>query len=712
MTRIGALALTLILVMVASPVCRAQSRDPIPPRLSVSKALFFQSNPAARLQFLSKLPRQPAGPAQATLQPVSPAFGGAWQTVTPAPASGLTNPLLLTDGTVVFLDYLNGSWYKLTPDIFGSYVNGAWSQIASLPAGYNPLYFASAVLPDGRAIIMGGEYNGNFSAGPVWTSLGAIYDPVANSWTSVSQPSGTGWTNTGPAGSCNGGIGDAASVVLPNGTFMLGASCATPPLDALLNATTLGWSSTGVPDSYQDQQGYTLLQSGKVLTIDVWNPPAAQQYDPGTGLWTTIASTPVSLVDPMACGNYAIGPAVARPDGTVVVFGGNTGCTASPTDPTAIYTPSSNSWISGPNLPAVCGSNGTTSCNLASAPAVMLPNGNILFAANAGYLSAPTHFFEFTSANAINQVADDVNFASSSSAYYYNFLVLPNGQVLATDTSSSVEIYTPTGTANSAWAPAITSVASCVTPGGSYALSGTQLNGLSQGAASGEAVQGASNYPLVGIVNNATQHVFYARTSGHSTMSIAPGQAGSTNFQVASATETGASTLYVVANGNSSVGVAITVSSSCSSSLPALQVTPAVNIAGSGTQGGPFSPSSFSYVLSATSGSVTYSISGVPNWLTPSATSGAASSGTTVTFTVNANANGLVANTYNATITFTNSDTGKGSQNRTATLTVNAPALQVTPATNIAASGTQSGPFTPSSFSRNHAPRGAFFHVC
>ncbi len=699
MNRIGALALTLIVGMVANPACHAQSQDPVPPRLSVSKALFLQNNPAARIQLLSHLPRQPAGPPQVALQAVSSAFGGTWQTTAQAPASGLTNPLLLTDGSVIFLDYLTGAWYKLTPDNTGSYVNGTWSQIASLPSGYSPLYFASAVLPDGRAIIMGGEYNGNFNAGPVWTSLGAIYDPVANTWTSVSPPTGSGWTNASPVGSCNGGIGDAASVVLPNGTFMLGASCAAPPLDALLNATTLGWSSTGVPNSYQDQQGYTLLQSGKVLTVDVWNPPAAQQYDPGTGLWTAIASTPVSLVDPAACGNDAMGPAVMRPDGTVVAFGGNTGCTASPTNPTAIYTPSSNSWIAGPNLPAVCGSNGRTSCTLANAPAAMLPNGNILFAASAGYLSAPTHFFEFTSANAINQVADDVNFASSSSAYYYNFLVLPNGQVLATDTSSSVEIYTPTGAANSAWAPAITSVASCVTPGSSYALSGTQLNGLSQGAASGEAVQGASNYPLVGIVNNATQHVFYARTSGHSTMSIAPGQAGSTNFQVASATETGASTLYVVANGISSVGVAITVSSSCSSSPPALEVTPSTNIAASGTQGGPFSPSSFSYTLSATSGSVNYSISGVPSWLTPSATSGAASSGTTVTFTVNANANSLVANTYNATITFTNSDTGKGSQTRTAALSVNSPALLVAPATNIATSGTQGGPFSPSAFS-------------
>jgi hypothetical protein len=37
-------------------------------------------------------------------------------------------------------------------------VNGTWSQVAS-PSGYSPLYHSSAVLPDGRVIIEGGEFN-------------------------------------------------------------------------------------------------------------------------------------------------------------------------------------------------------------------------------------------------------------------------------------------------------------------------------------------------------------------------------------------------------------------------------------------------------------------------------------------------------------------------------------------------------------------------
>jgi hypothetical protein len=130
-----------------------------------------------------------------------------------------------------------------------------------------------------------------------------------------------------------------------------------------------------------------------------------------------------------------------------------------------------------------------------------------------------------------------------------------------------------------------------------------------------------------------------------------------------------------------------------------LQVTPITNIVTAGNPGGPFTPSSFQYQLSATAGSIDYSISGFPNWLTPSSTSGTASTGTTVTFAVNATANSLSVGTYGpTTITFTNSDTGQGTTTVTATLTVNPPALQVTPATNIVASGTQGGPFSPTSF--------------
>ncbi len=538
----------------ASP--KVQATQPVPPPLSFKRAEFFKNHPAAYAEFLSKLPRHPAGPVQATSHHAAPLTSGTWQvSVNPFPPGGAANPLLLTDGTVLVADGDTPTWYKLTPDINGSYVNGTWTQVASLPVidgtQYAPLYHASVVLPDGRVLIMGGEYND--SGTPTWVSLGAIYDPVANAWTAVTSPSG--WT-----------IGDAESTILADGTYMLAACCNDPDVDALFDASNLTWTSTGAPnagDDYQDEQGYELLPNGDVLTIDIWtNYPNggatnAERYNPSSGTWVSAGNTPVSLVDPAVCGTWEIGPAVLRPDGSVVAFGGNTGCSGDPSDadPTAIYDSSANTWSSGPDVPEVDGQYFT----LADAPAALLPDGNVLFAASPGYGGTPTHFFEFSTSNTIAQVNDTVDYSGSSGAYYYNFLVLPNGQIMSTDFSSLPEFYTPVGSPNSSWAPVISSAPSSVTDGSTYAISGTQFNGLSQGAYYGDDVQGATNYPIVQITNNSTGHVFYARTTDPSNSSVAPGTSVSVNFTVSTTTEPGASSLVVIANGIASTAVTVTV---------------------------------------------------------------------------------------------------------------------------------------------------------
>ena len=65
--------------------------------------------------------------------------------------------MLLTDGTVLVQDSCATDWWRLTPDQHGSYVNGTWTQVASLPTDYAPYSNSSAVLPDGRLIIEGGD---------------------------------------------------------------------------------------------------------------------------------------------------------------------------------------------------------------------------------------------------------------------------------------------------------------------------------------------------------------------------------------------------------------------------------------------------------------------------------------------------------------------------------------------------------------------------
>jgi hypothetical protein len=137
LTAILVMVTTAILVMVTD--VWAQAQDPILPKISVAKALYFRNNPEAWSQFLAGLPRRPSGQLQPT-SPMAPPppFGGTWTAVTPAPEAGLCNPLLLTDGTVIAHVCATGTWYKLTPTNTGDYAGGTWTQIATMPSGYEP----------------------------------------------------------------------------------------------------------------------------------------------------------------------------------------------------------------------------------------------------------------------------------------------------------------------------------------------------------------------------------------------------------------------------------------------------------------------------------------------------------------------------------------------------------------------------------------------
>jgi hypothetical protein len=124
---------------------------------------------------------------------------------------------------------------------------------------------------------------------------------------------------------------------------------------------------------------------------------------------------------------------------------------------------------------------------------------------------------------------------------------------------------------------------------------------------------------------------------------------------------------------------------------PALQVTPASNIVASGTQGGPFSPSSFRYSLSATFGSLNYSIV-TPSWLTASPESGTVTTTSkTINFTINSSARGLQPDTYVNSINFYNTTNNQGNTSRVATLIVSPKQYVVTVRASPSADGTVIG---------------------
>jgi hypothetical protein len=230
-----------------------------------------------------------------------------------------------------------------------------------------------------------------------------------------------------------------------------------------------------------------------------------------------------------------VGPGILLPNGTVFAAGDTPKGAKSAN--TAIYTPAATGagkWTAGPTFP-----NGVSAGDTASA---LLPTGNVLI------LGSDEILYEFNGAT-----LTATKFGAST---YSSIFILPSGQAIVGGSA----LYQASGTSNPAWAPVITTSPPSVTRGQTYSISGQQFNGLSQAASFGDEVETATNYPLVRITNTATKHVFYARTHGHSTMAVATGTAiVSTNFDVSTATETGASTLQVVANGIPSSPVNVSV---------------------------------------------------------------------------------------------------------------------------------------------------------
>jgi hypothetical protein len=492
---------------------------------------------------------------------------------------GAANPLLLTDGSVIIQDAGCPDWWRLTPDSSGSYVNGTWSQIASLPLTYAPLYHSSAVLPDGRVIIEGGEYDyyqGNYFT-PVWSTQGAIYDPRVDAWTPVAPPPSFDFIqNLPPPTPLMQTIGDAQGIVLPNGVFMQ-ADCCTKQ-SALLDADTLTWTPTGAGKfDINDEEGWTLLPNGKVLTVDGYVPfgfpyiptgTNSELYNPHTGTWHSAGSTIVQLWDSgLTCGElkaapptptFEVGPAVLRADGTVFATGSNT-C-AGGSGPTAIYNSQTGEWRVGPVFPVV---DGVTDINIADGPAAWEPNDKVLMMASPSYGHPPSFFFEWDGRH-LRQVGGPPN-APYDGSFYGNMLVLPTGQILLTDFSTDIELYNPKISEDDrefqhSIAPQIVSAPQTVTRGGSYQIRGYLFNGVTQGAAYGDDVQAATNYPLVRITNLSTSHVFYSRTHDHSSMAVASHDLVFTHFDVPAVQEPGISKLEVVANGIASNPVFVFVS--------------------------------------------------------------------------------------------------------------------------------------------------------
>lgn len=373
--------------------------------------------------------------------------GGSWATV-----AGPTNlasdfrggtMFLLTDGTVMIQQETTGEygtqqWFKLTPDANGQYTTGTWSRLADMATARK--YYASTVLRDGKVFIAGGEYVGTQL---VWTNASEIYDPVANSWASIT-PQNIFTSNH---------IGDAPCELLSDGRVLLGSDYdqQTAIYDPIFNK----WTSSGSKVyTNSDEESWTLLPDRSILTVDCSNASSiaannTERYIPSSDTWISAGTLPGSasnLVDPSSS---EIGPSLLLPDGRAFYIGA--------TGNTAFYTPSSNTWTSGPVLP--------NSYTAEDAAACLEPNGKILcnvgtryVTANNAVISKSSAFYEFDpNTGTYTTIPNPPN--NSTYTYEGRMLLLPNGQILyASESQSSLAIYTPSGTPAPAWRPTIEAI--------------------------------------------------------------------------------------------------------------------------------------------------------------------------------------------------------------------------------------------------------------
>ena len=461
-------------------------------------------------------------------------MAGTWSTLTNAPPAAVATMLLMTDGSVLAQGVSTNHWYRLAPNASGSYANGTWTTLAN--SVHAPLYYGSGVLRDGKVIVAGGEYD---SGAAVWLLNVERYDPVANTWTTLPNP--TGWVR----------IGDAPACVLPDGRFLLGQVLTQNT--AIYNPATNTWAAAANKINTVGEESWSLLPDGTIHAVDCSSPPNAEKYVIAANQWVAAGSTPQVLVDSIS----EIGPSVLLPDGRLFVIGA-TGFTAIYTSPPIAN--QAGTWAQGPSIPQV---NMNQPLGAVDGPACVLPNGNVFF--NASPITSPATFqspmFFFEYDPIANTIANVVGPSTSGGpAYTGRMMILPNGQIIFSAHSATVSLYTPSGAPDPVWVPTITACPSSVRRNHTYTLSGRQINGLNQGSYYGNDATNATNYPIVRLHSTTTSNVYYCRTSSFSTMGVQTGTAvHSCSFTVPSSVPLGAYHIVVIANGIASAGRAISV---------------------------------------------------------------------------------------------------------------------------------------------------------
>lgn len=201
-------------------------------------------------------------------------------------ASAGARATLLDDGRVLHTGGGNrcGSVYS-SAELYDT-GTGTWSPTASMTVGRQ--WHSAVRLGDGRILVAGGQTPGGFQT----VATAEIYDPDAGTWT----PTGSMTT----ARCCGGNsfltlLADGR--VLAAGAYSGSANFIVPngPAAEIYDPATGVWSPTGPMSSGRGGASYSLLADGRVLAAGGESGTAvylasAELWDPATGTWSPTAS--------------------------------------------------------------------------------------------------------------------------------------------------------------------------------------------------------------------------------------------------------------------------------------------------------------------------------------------------------------------------------------------------------------------------------------
>jgi hypothetical protein len=565
-------------------------------------------------------------------------------------------------------------------EIYDSLGN-AWSEAASYPAQTGcpaPVAVTSSVSLTAGSAAIDGIYSTHRIL-PGWTVAGAgipsnatvlqVQSPTSVTMSAKATASGPAVVQfVGEPTSC---FGDDPSSLVPGRKILVGNLLG--PATYLYSISDNAFTPSGIKvyNDSSDEEGWAVLPNGQILNYDLFqsiatNTGYAETYTPSTGVWNSISpadgtargTLPV-LSDPQV--GYELGPLIRLLDGRALVIGAN--------QHTALYTPSSNTWVPGPDMHAdLTGPGGTIPNALFGADdaaAGILPNGHVFLTADAGpnpisldaktkagsasvklpttaglqstwsvaqadgkkttippgtviysvdsptsitlgtfnssgnlvtlnalrtqgniglvlggVFSSPTQLFDFDpNAGTMTPIAGPPDsILPTEPSYPTRMLVLPTGQLLLSDSSNQLYVFTPGGSAPASLRPAISQVH--YTGDGVFTLTGTRINGQSAGASYGDDDQMNENYPIVRLQDPVTGNVYYCRTTNWSSVAVGGNQPETVDFTLNSAVTPGSYELTVVGAGIASEAVPIritaeeiVVNSRASGQVPSLSRT-------------------------------------------------------------------------------------------------------------------------------------------